>query len=100
MWKNLTTSLGKYGFHLVIVFGLLYIEPFSKVFGDSITGILRQVVLGLLFGCVVFAGDEVIRNAESQGGKLVKIALWVLNIMDSIKGALKSGNKDKNEADK
>jgi hypothetical protein len=96
MGQKTIANLGKWGFNLILIFGLLHYDPISnvlaidiKLLGLQLNTLIKVVTVCMFFGCVMFAGDEVIANAEKNSGKIVKIFIWVSDIMSSVKASIK-----------
>lgn len=95
MGQKAIANLGKWGFNLIVIFGLLHYDPIASVLNIQIEvlGILlitslKVLVLCLFFTCVMFAGDEVIKNAEKNSGKIVRIFIFISDIVGSVKSTL------------
>jgi hypothetical protein len=96
MGQKTIANLGKWGFNLILIFGLLHYDPISnvlaidiKLLGLQLNTLIKVVTVCMFFGCVMFAGDEVIANAEKNSGKIVKIFIWVSDIIGNVKDGLK-----------
>lgn len=101
MGQRTIANLGKWGFNLIVIFGLLHYDPISNVLnfnieliGLQLNTLLKIVTLCLFFSCVLFAGDEVIKNAEKNSGRIVKIFIWISDIIGSVKDSIKKKGEE------